>query len=392
MRKSTLALIAVLFSVPWIRLSAQAFLEQSPQFTSARLSAIGGIHAGLADDITTLFSNPAGFRSAGPQFTVSEVAVHLAGPVFDLAGVFSKLSSSSNPAALLTDPNIIAVLTDLYTSFSLNGPISFGYVGNGLGFGFFNSTGIVLTTQGTLPTVSAAAQENLMFVGGFSVPIPLPDSMRSTLDLGVSLKLFAQGTILMSQSILSLLSIIQSGNPSALLNQPFNLDVGVGVDAGILYSWNKTISVGIVGRNLYTPVSRSQYASVTAVGTATPTVTYGIAPADLSAGVMYSPQLEMLRPYITSLKVMLDYSDILDFWTHPATTSNPILHVGTGIELTVLRILALRAGLGDGYFSAGAGVNLTMFQLDLAIYGNELSTEPGLRPVYNLMLGLEFRY
>jgi hypothetical protein len=62
------------------------------------------------------------------------------------------------------------------------------------------------------------------------------------------------------------------------------------------------------------------------------------------------------------------------------------------VEVVMLQILALRAGFNEGYFSAGLGLNLTFFSLNLTMFGSELSTEPGLRPVYNLLLGLEFRY
>jgi len=385
MRTSGLALIAILACAPW-NLSAQSFVAQSPQFTSARLSAIGGMHAALADDITTLFSNPAGFQSAGPQFSISEASVHLAGPVFSIANLLGRVAGSSNPAAIVTDPSVVALFTNLYASAALNGPISLGYVGNGLGFGFFNSTGVTLSTVGAIPTINAAAQESLMFVGGYSFAIPLPEQSRSTLDLGLSIKLFATGTVRLSQDVLSLISLFSSGGFSSLLNQPLNLDIGVGLDTGVLYSWDKTISAGIVARNLYTPVARSQ---VPASGAP---VTYGTVPIDLSTGVMYSPHPVWLEPYVTGLKIMVDYSDILDFLTHPSTASNPILHVGAGVELTILRILALRAGLDDGYLSAGIGLNLTAFQLDFAMYGSELSLEPGLHPVYNLSLGLEFRY
>jgi hypothetical protein len=386
MHKSRLALIAVLVCMPWTTLSAQ-FVSDSPQFTSPRLSAMGGMHAALADDITTLFSNPAGFRRAGPQLSVSEATIHLSGPVFSVADLIARLPGT-DPLTLLGNP----LLTNLYASALLNGPISFGYVGNGLGFGFFNSTGLTLTTQGTIPTLSAAAQENLMFVGGYSFSIPLPESFRSTLDLGVSIKLFAKGTVALSQDILSIVSLFSSGSTPSFVNQPFDLDVGLGVDAGVLYSWNKTISVGIVGRNIYAPVGRSAYSSVTDFGSKLPDVSYGLAPFDLSAGLMYSPTLVRWEPYITSMKIMLDYSDIFDFLMHPATASNPILHVGAGLEVVTLRILALRAGLGNGYFSAGMGINLTAFQLDFAVFGRELSLEPGIHPVYNLVLGLEFRY
>ena len=388
MRTWSLALVVALSCIPLTTLSAQSFLAESPDFTSARLRALGGIHAALADDITTLFSNPAGFRQAGPQFSVSEVSLHLAGPVFGLADLVSKVAHSSNPLAMITDP----ILSNLYASAAVDGPVSFGYVGNGLGFGFFNSTGVTVTTRGTIPTLNAAVQENLMFVGGYAFPIPLPESWQSTLDMGVSLKLYAQGTISTTQDVLTVISLLSSGQSPSLINQPFTLDVGLGVDAGLLYSWSRTISVGIVGRNIYTPVARSQYQSVTGLGSQAPDSSSGIAPFDLSMGVMYSPSLVRWEPFVTSLKIMLDYSDIFDFLMHPATASNPILHLGAGVEVVTLRILALRVGLGDGYFSAGLGVNLTAFQLDFAVFGSELSLEPGLHPVYNVMLGLAFRY
>jgi hypothetical protein len=55
-------------------------------------------------------------------------------------------------------------------------------------------------------------------------------------------------------------------------------------------------------------------------------------------------------------------------------------------------VLFRSAGFNEGYFSAGLGLDLTIFRLSLTMFGSELSTEPGLRPVYNLILGLEFRY
>jgi hypothetical protein len=91
------------------------------------------------------------------------------------------------------------------------------------------------------------------------------------------------------------------------------------------------------------------------------------------------------------LKFFVDYSDILDFLTHPDTSRNPFLHIGAGAELTLLEILALRGGFYDGYFSAGFGLDLTFVRIDLSLFGRELSAEPGMRPVYNVMLGVLFR-
>ena len=41
--------------------------------------------------------------------------------------------------------------------------------------------------------------------------------------------------------------------------------------------------------------------------------------------------------------------------------------------------------------AAGLGIDLTFLRLNLAMFGQELSTEPGLAPTYNVILGVEFR-
>ena len=389
MHRPRLALIAALMLASGALVSAGSFVFPGVEFPSARLDAMGGVHVALADDISTLFSNPAGFRQAGPQLAISELTMNLSGPVFSIADLMLRVSNGESPTTLLSDPKVQTLLTSLHASAGLNGPISFGYVGNGLGFGFFDSTDVTFETAGTLPTITTTVNENLMFVGGYAFAIPLPPSLLSTLDLGVSLKVSAQGSVVSDQAISTLLS---SPNISFLTNAPFDMFVGFGVDAGILYTWNKTISVGIVGRNLYAPVMQNHYTRLTSFGGSAPTVSYGYTPLNLSAGILFSPGLGLLERYVTNLKLMLDYSDILDFVTHSATATNPVLHIGLGAEVVVLQILALRAGFNEGYFSAGLGLNLTYFSLNLTMFGSELSTEPGLHPVYNLLVGLVFRY
>lgn len=389
MRRTRLGLIAALTLVCCAVLPGQSFTFPGIEFSSARIDALGGRHAALADDISTLFSNPAGFRQAGPQLAVSELTVNLSGPVFSIADLLLRVLGGASPTTLLSDPDVQTLLTSLHASAGLNGPLSFGYVGDGLGFGFFNSTDLTIETQGTLPTITTTMHENMKFVGGYAFAIPLPPSLQSTLDFGLSLNVSAQGRVVSTQAISTLIS---SADPAFLLTAPFDLFVGIGLDAGILYTWNKTISVGVVGRNLYAPVMKNAYAKLTDFGVTSPTLSYGATPLDLSAGILYSPNLGVLERYITKLKIMLDYNDILDFATHPVTATNPVLHVGIGVEVVMLQILALRAGFNEGYFSAGLGLNLTFFSLNLTMFGSELSMEPGLRPVYNLLLGLEFRY
>jgi hypothetical protein len=375
--------------------SAQLFEDQGVDMPSARTAAIGGVHVALADDFTVLFSNPAGFRAAGPEMSFAELTLGLSGPVFSMLGFVLQAMGGMDISTMLLDPDsaAAALFTNLYAAGTLNGPLAFGYVGNGLGFGFFNKTGVSFETVGTIPTITASLHEDIVFAGGYAFRIPLPEESRMTLDLGLLVKTFVVGKVEISNSILELMSVLSAPSLGAIIGQPFLLDVGAGLDVGIRYSWNNVLSVGVVGRNLPTFTMRNTYPSLTGfLAGATPVTGYGYVPIDLSAGIEFSPNLGLLNPYITNVKFLADYEDILDFLTHPATATNPILHAGIGVELALLEILFLRGGFYNGYFSAGLGLDLTIFKLDLAMFGTELSGEPGMRPVYNILLGLTFTF
>jgi hypothetical protein len=388
---AALTLAAALLGLAAVPASADLLLTQAPELPGTRAASLGGTHVALGDDLSSLFSNPAGFAHAGPQMSLAELTVGLGGPVFSLADFVLQIMGGADPLTLLTSQAGQDLFRSLYASAGLNGPIAFGYVGNGLGFGFFNTTGVTFTTVGTLPTVSAEVKEDILFLGGYSFTVPLPPQARSTLDIGLMLKTYVEGKVSFSQSILSLLALLASPDFGFLLSQPFSLVVGAGLDAGVLYSWNNLISVGIVGRNIPTFTLTSAYPSVLSFSGTTPVQSLGYAPVDLAAGLMFTPSLGYLDRYITHLKIFLDYGDILDFWLHPATAKNWILHFGVGTELSVLEVLSLRVGFGDGYFSTGVGLNLSFCQLNVAMFGQELSGQPGLRPVFNMLVGLEFR-
>ena len=360
---------------------------------SARSAAIGGPHVAFNDDIASLFSNPAGFRAAGPQLSVAEVTLALSGPVFDIASIAVE-AAAEGLEAIVALPAVQSLLGSLYTSLNILGPIAFGYVGNGLGFGFYNTTGVTLTSTGAVPSITASAIETLYVAGGYSFRVPLPLDWNSTLDVGALLKAIVSGQIALSRDLLGLMELFQSASVETLLQQSFSLDVGVGVDVGILYTLNERFSIGLVGRNLFTTVMRNQYTQLQAfLDSETPaTQDYdSLLPIDISAGISYTPPLGKLRYVLSDLRLFFDYSDIFDFATHPETARNPVLHAGLGFELVLLEILFVRGGFFHGLFSAGLGLDLTVFNINVSMFGRELSTEPGLRPVYNLILSLEFR-
>lgn len=358
---------------------------------SIRMNAMGGTHVAFADGLDSLIANPAAFRKTSPVLSLSALNLGLSGPIFDIASVIIESMANSNPQSILLSENVMNMLKSLYASMNVIGPITFGYVGRGLGFGFFSNSYINFSSTGTVPTITSEVEQDFLFSGGYTFRVPLPKTWNSTLDFGILLKAFVRGEIEISSSILELFSLLNNPSINIIYNQPFTLGIGVGIDSGLLYSYGERFSFGIVGKNLYAPTLDNRYSTFQAfLNSQTPTIANGIVPIDLSAGVMFSPYLGPVELYISKLKIFLDYGDILDFVTHPATAKNPILHVGIGAEVILLEILSLRAGFYDGLFSAGLGLDLTFFRLNMAMYGRELSTEPGLRPVYNLMIGIDF--
>lgn len=352
---------------------------------SARNAALGGRHVALADDTGTLFSNPAGFRSAEPGFSIASIGVELSGPIFDMT---SLLLSGSAPD--LASADVQDLMRNLYAGLNLPGPVSFAYVGNGLGFGFYNNTGLSFATRGTLPTVTTEMREEFIFAGGYSFRIPLPEDWNSSLDAGALLSASIVGSSEIKKDLLSLYDAFS--DPIGLVyDEPFELILGLGVDLGLLYSYKEKLAVGIVGRNLYAPNLIRNYATFQDfLDSTSPSTSRELTPIDLSAGILFRPSWRFLERYVSDLKLMLDYEDILDFLTHPGTSTNPLLHIGLGCELVLLDILSLRGGFYQALFSAGLGLDLSVLTLNLSMYGRELSPEPGLQPVYNLLLSLQY--
>lgn len=58
--------------------------------------------------------------------------------------------------------------------------------------------------------------------------------------------------------------------------------------------------------------------------------------------------------------------------------------------MTLHDIFHIRGGWNQGTFAAGFGMDLTLFSLDIAMFGSELGRDLGDRTEYNLMIGLNF--
>jgi len=349
----------------------------------ARFAAMGGPHAALGDDWTLLFANPAGLADVKPQMLASQFSARMTGPLFDIA--LATLGGGS-----LMD-NFVRVLANngyqLYSAGDIAGPLSFGYVGDGIGFGLFNRTHVVVDAA-SITNIGILAQEDILLVGGYAYGINLGKSHR--LEAGLLAKGFARGGISTTTDALSLQDIVTKA-----MDQPFELETGIGIDFGLRWVWVPTgLSAAVVCRDIYSPVLVNSYTSVQGFISNPQTSTQGSVsgeiPRNLDVGLAWSMLPGGLWNLVDSLTVAVDYGHILDLWK--PFSRNPILNLGLGVETRFLDIVSLRAGITDGYPNAGASLDLSVMKLNLAVWGSELGLEPGSRPVFNLMSGLEFSY
>jgi hypothetical protein len=370
-------LLANLLCVPLGAADVAPFVIPSP-----RANAMGGTHAALADDFSALFTNPAGFVSAREQLNIAQLTFEAYGPLFDLADATSTYLKDGelNLSGLVGERG-------MKTGLDMAGPLSFGWVGRGLGFGFFNRSKLAADASGT--GIEAVVSEDLMLVGGYAFRFNPRDG--DFLDLGFLAKGMLRGTSLSEASILTVTDLFED---FSLSTAPFTLTAGVGLDVGLRYEYRKTLAGAIVCRDLYSPVSVTDYASVDAFlngsdpGEATTSSKTIDRQWDL--GFLYTPHLPVFERYLSGVVIAVDYRDV--FGMFDLIPRNPILNLGVGAEVVFLDVLSLRAGIGDALPSLGFGLDMRFMQLDFTMRGIEFGLDPGYDPVFAMDLGLLFRY
>jgi hypothetical protein len=348
---------------------------------STRLNALGGTHAALTDDFTSLFTNPAGFAGVKEELSAAELTVSVYGPVFDIADTMIEYLGSSGTLDIsgIVGPGGFA------SGLDIGGPLSFGWVGRGLGFGFFNRSVADAGVTGT--NIQTTAEEELLITGGYAFRIAQRGG--HIVDAGFLGKGFIRGSLVLDASIFTVTDLFED----PLGGQPFTSAAGVGVDLGVRYESAKTFAAALLFRDAYSPALVSTYASALdffsgaeAIGSGS----YATVEPGLSVGLAYYPRFAVLERYFSRTTMLLDYRDILDLFA--LIPRNPILNIGLGMEVVVLDALSLRAGIADALPSLGFGIDFTFMQLDFAMRGIELGLEPGMRSTYALDLGLLFRY
>ena len=382
-----IGILCVALSVGSMGLYAQVQTIEPFVLPSARMAALGGAHAASVNGLDAIFENPAGFVSEQTELGLAALVINPSGPIFDIAGLI--LGGSEDMLTML--PALFDANGRLYVQADMLGPLAFGYVGKGLGFGLFNRS-VVSVNAASLLSVTYSVSEEFLLTGGYAYRFFI--GSRQKIELGLMPKGFVRASIGETISLDGIMSLV--ADPASIMTgTPLTMTSGIGFDVGARWSIDDTLAVALVARDAYSPAMVTTYSSFDAF-TANPQEAmvgvsgYAVVPANLAFGVGYNAPFALLDLLGAELMVLVDYVDILDLLA--TIPRNPILNIGIGVELKLLDILALRAGIKDALPTAGFGIDLTALEFSLAMYGRELGMEPGARPVYNLLVALDFRY
>jgi hypothetical protein len=349
---------------------------------STRNSALGGPHVAYTDDINSLFINPAALRTTR-TVSAGELSLGIYGNTRDFIDVTKNINNMDKLvdifSRLITESN-----GNIPLGFDLRGPIAFGNIKNGWGWGVFDR--FYGGTQVTGKNIQAWAKVDLMFNLGYSLRIW--DRGPHTLDAGIVGKVFHRVEINSGQVSLAELMTNNDVLASRLNFVPITL--GTGLDLGFQYRLADNFTLGLTvtdlislgcvmfwDRKVYSPAGGRPLPYVVPI---IPSISLGA-----SYKIIDTPSF--------SWAVMMDYTDFINlFYQDDYNSRNGWLNLRFGTELTLFKHVALRAGLNEMLPAVGIGLDLAAFKLNAALYGKELSNEPGGLSTYALDVGLIFHY
>lgn len=325
-----------------------------PAFPSS--TAVGDALVASAQGFESLYTNPAGFVTGKPSFTIASVASGLS--LLPGNDSFARFGSAwSSPA---TAP------AELAPEFSPNGfggtvAAGLGYTGAGLGLGLLLGG----QTWGSSPA-NMSANATLAFVGGMGF------SLGKHLALGGAVRPMLRINV-PGISVSDLFSYLK-GQTTAGATATALYGVGVALDFGAIAHFG-SLSYGLAltdiagTRFAYAQDSLLALTSSMASGNGLPTGksvpdSYTI-PMRATLGVAYHPDLgKASRFFDPTLEV--DYSYRFDPGQMLRTpTSTELLDgIHAGADLRILSVFHLLAGYQYGRVSGGLGVHLPGFHID----------------------------
>lgn len=354
--------------------------------TSLYNRALGGPHSSMAKDFDTFYNNPSLFSEYESGLSIFRVIVNFKGDAINIANLYLggkiDLDDTSGLIATLNEEGLTSPLVGL----DLVGPISFGYIGNNWGFMVNNSTNFYLDLPGLLSDAEVVAREDLSLSAGIAFPLGLAESdkIKVVFSPGIMFRGILRGEVQFEKDLLGIMSYMD--DTSAIMSDyPLYLSPLFALDVGFNIKINDIFMLSGVVKDIYTPILKYPVSDVEGALRIFTTVieTEGnLVYREVNFGIGVDIPLGPLKLVISDLDFYIDYYDLLMF------EENPFLHIGTGVDITLLDKLHLLAGFYEGLISLGLNIDLKGFNVGFAMYGSEEGSQPGTNSVFNFMFSL----
>lgn len=367
------------------------------QMIDVRSLGMGGTHITDTNDFYTLFKNPAGLALTGKKGMISVITVNVGGPLEKGTTIVNDLNAGKKFDEIL--PNLIKDGLKANVNVALDGPLCFGGISkNGFGWGFYETVNVDANVPSlTLAKVTAQVEAGLMMGYGFKIDI----GAGTSISVGVTADAFAKVPRLAIQD--SVANIISTVQGNGLDNLPITAAYGVSCDAGAQVRLFNFIDAAIVWEDFCSPYVTKD----TTLGDVqkdpsviTPNfnnVKWQSQNFRVGAGINVLPN-GALGGLISALKVQADIKDFMLFFRHfidrklSSLEKSPWLNFTAGAEVGLMRFIYARVGYHDGYASVGASIKLGAFNIDAALYTNELGRAPGANNQMNVAVSVGLHY
>lgn len=347
----------------------------------------GGSFTAVAKGYNSLFTNPAGFAREGGSFTLLSAT---ASPYF--------VPSEEQVTALSeigdTPEDAIDILADVITTNGIGAGISggLGLVGKGLGLGLVSNVdfyGKGVTAAGTNIDVTYT----FAGIAGYAVPLNLGFSQ---LYIGGDVRYMVRkemkdiklSDFLDDSSAVDFNVLYGNGlavDAGAIMELgPFNLGLSLRDIGGTTMSYSGAVLPSEEMAAFFAPGASEMepYTDNTLIDGNTYTI-----PMTVSYGLAYHLDLGLLS-WLVDPTFHVEYRDTMYQEYDPSTWTK--IHAGT--EVRVLRFIKLRAGINQGYATAGIGMKLLFLDVNAAYFTREMGTYAGTLPNEGFSLEAAIRF
>lgn len=307
--------------------------------TSVRALGMGNAYTSIVSDKDALFYNPAGLgRIEGYNFTIFDPRGGVDGQ--DVYNAATQLANSSSYFDTLR--------TFFGKKLWIGGGAKSGFTMKGFGFAIYDTADISANLSNP-----AYPNFNVNFINDYGAAVGLAFDLAPGFTMGLTGKRITRLGARLPIGV----DTLATASSSDLQNQINNRGTGYSLDGGLSFT-------------IASPVK--------------PTFSYvwkdmGLTTFTKDSGSIAPPQIkdEQIFGFGLSISSMLvDIKPSIDFkyMNRPEEQLGKKIHAGIEIGFP---FLDLRAGINQGYYTLGVGIDMSFIKFDVATYGVELGEYPG---------------